>query len=60
MKKYTIEIKIEASNDREASQIAQSLTTIAANLPTNVQAELADVVSDPIKMAYVKQQLGLN
>ncbi len=60
MKKFNCAINIEADSAQEANVIIKSLTTIAANLPSDVLTQLADVVGNPLKLAYAKQQLGLN
>jgi hypothetical protein len=59
MKKYTCTIKIEAESAKEADGTIKALTTIASKLPSSVIAQLADVVGNPIKLAYAKQQLGI-
>ena len=60
MKKFNCAINIEADSAQEANVIIKSLTTIASNLPSDVLTQLADVVGNPLKLAYAKQQLGLN
>lgn len=59
MKKYTCTIKIEAESAKEADETIKALTTIASKLPSSAIAQLADVVGNPIKLAYAKQQLGI-
>jgi hypothetical protein len=59
MKKYTCTIKIEAESATEADDIIKALTIIASKLPSSVIAQLADVVGNPIKLKYAKQQLGI-
>jgi hypothetical protein len=60
MKKFNCTIKIEAESAKEADQTLKALTTIASKLPPSVLTQLADVVGNPIKLAYAKQQLGIS
>lgn len=59
MKKFNCTIKIEAESAKDADSIIKSLTTIASKLPSEALIQLADVVGNPIKLAYAKQQLGI-
>ncbi len=59
MKKYNLSIKIEATSAKEAELIIQSLSLLASKLSTEVLVQLADVVSNPVKLAFAKSQLGI-
>jgi hypothetical protein len=59
MKKFNCTINIQAESAKEADTIIKSLTTIASKLPSEAIVQLADVVGNPIKLAYAKQQLGI-
>lgn len=60
MKNYNCTIKIEASSANEAASIAESLSALATKLSPDVLKQLADVVNNPIKLAYAKKQLGID
>lgn len=60
MKKFNCTIKIEAESAKEADATIKSLSTIASKLPPSVLIQLAEVVGNPIKLAYAKQQLGID
>jgi hypothetical protein len=59
MKKYNLNIKIEAATSKEAELMIKSLSTLASKLPTEVLVQLADVISNPVKLAFAKSQLGI-
>lgn len=58
-KTYTCKLKLQADNDKEAQSITESLSVLASKLSASVLKQLADVVSNPIKLAYAKSQLGI-
>ena len=58
-KTFNCNIKIQAEKASEVESIAKSLSTLTAKLSPEILHQLADVVSNPIKLAYVKNQLGI-
>lgn len=58
-KTFNCNIKIQAEKASEVQRIAISLSTLASKLSPDLLEQLADVVSNPIKLAYAKNQLGI-
>ena len=59
-KTYNSKLKFQASDDKEAQSIIESLSQLASKLSAPVLKQLADVVSNPIKLAFAKKQLGID
>jgi len=60
MKKFTYEITIEASTEKEADSKMFSLTTLAKRLTEQELEKLSDIVrNDPVKTALAKKALGM-
>lgn len=60
MKKFEFEITITAPTQNDAMQKMQALNTIGKHLSLSDLQALANVVSNPIALAQVKKQLGIN
>ena len=60
MKNFNCTIKIQANSAQEAGSITEALSVLASKLSPEVLKQLADVVNNPIKLAYAKKQLGIN
>ncbi|MCK6650162.1 MAG: hypothetical protein U0W65_02070 [Bacteroidia bacterium] len=60
MKKYTYELEIAASNEKEADTKMEALTVLASKLSAKELEKLAHVVkNDPVKTALAKKALGV-
>jgi hypothetical protein len=60
MKKYSYELEISASNEKEADTKIESLTVLAAKLNAKELEKLAYIVkNDPVKTAFAKKALGV-
>ncbi len=60
MKKYTYELEITASNEKEADTKMEALTVLASKLSAKELEKLAHVVkNDPVKTALAKKALGV-
>ena len=57
MKPFEFEIKISADSQAEAQQKMQALITIAKKLNTSELIKIAEVVSNPVQLAFVKSKL---
>jgi hypothetical protein len=60
MKTYQCQIKLQAASDTEAARISKALATIGSKLSTEVLEQLSEVVSNPLKLAIAKKQLGIS
>lgn len=60
MKTYQANVRIEAHTDQQAKEMLRSLATIAEKLSPEVLKQLADTVSNPVKLAFAKKQLGID
>ena len=60
MTKYTYEITISASTEKEADTKMKALTVLSSKLKAAELDKLADIVkNDPIKTAMAKKALGV-
>lgn len=60
MKKYTYEISIEATSEKEADTKMKALSVLAKKLSAKELEKLADIIqNDPQKTALAKQALGV-
>ncbi len=60
MSKYTYEISISASSEKEADTKMEALTVLSTKLKAAELEKLADIVkNDPIKTAMAKTALGV-
>lgn len=59
MKKFEFEINITAPSQKDAVEKMKALNAIGKNLSLSDLQALAETVTDPVKLAYAKSQLGL-
>jgi len=60
MPKYTYELEIAASTEKEAETKIRALSTLASKLNERELDKLADIIkNDPIKTALAKKALGV-
>jgi hypothetical protein len=60
MAKYTFEVTIDASTEKDAEQKLKAATTLMQKLNLQEIAKLAEVVkNDPVKTAIAKKAMGL-
>lgn len=58
--KYTFEISIEASNEKDAVSLLQSASELMKRLKPHELKKLSEVVkNDPVKTNFAKKALGL-
>jgi hypothetical protein len=60
MSKYSYELQLSASSEKEADKKMSALTIIASKLSEKELEKLADIIkNDPIKTAFAKKALGI-
>jgi hypothetical protein len=59
MKKFICDFSVPAGTEAEAETKLNALKIIASKLTANELINIAEVVSNPIKLLFAKQKLGL-
>lgn len=57
MKKFEYDITVQANTQQEADQKMKALVTILSKLSKDELCKIAEVVSNPIQLAVIKNKL---
>lgn len=57
MKSFEYDLKVFAESQKEADQKMKALVTILKKLSATELQKIAEVVSDPVQLAFVKSKL---